>query len=70
MRFSKWIVSLIVALNVAFAGAVFYVFLRVGTEPVTLIGCWFAFTTGELWLMASIKKTETKEGQDDYRSDC
>jgi hypothetical protein len=37
-----------------------YVFLRVGSEPVTLIGCWFAFTTGELWMLSSIKKTKVK----------
>ncbi len=66
MRFSKWIVSLIVLLNVGFTVAVLYTFLRVGTEPTTLIAAWFAFTTGELWLLATIKKTEVKEGQDDY----
>jgi len=70
MRFSKWIVSLIVLLNVGFTVAVLYTFLRVGTEPTTLIAAWFAFTTGELWLLATIKKTEVKEGQDEYRSGC
>lgn len=66
MRFSKWIVSLIVLLNVGFTVAVLYTFLRVGTEPVTLIGCWFAFTTGELWFLAGIKKKEITEGENEY----
>lgn len=58
MKFSKVIVSLVVLLNVVFTGAVLYIFLRVGSEPMTLIGTWFAFTTGELWMLSSIKKKE------------
>ena len=64
MRFSKGIVALIVFLNVFFAGAVLYTFLKVGSEPVTLIGCWFAFTTGELFLLAGIKKKEIDKGDE------
>lgn len=55
-RFSKRIVSLVIFLNVAFTAAVLYVFLRTSSEPTTLVGCWFAFTTGELWMLSSIKK--------------
>lgn len=66
MKFSKMIVTLVILLNVAFAAAVLYVFLRVGTEPVTLIGCWFTFTTGELWMLSSIKKNEIKENEDEH----
>lgn len=58
MKFSKIIVSLIILLNVLFTAGILYVFLRVGSEPATLIGAWFAFTTGELWMLASIKKKE------------
>lgn len=65
MKFSKIIVSLIILLNVLFTTGVLYVFLKVGSEPMTLIGCWFAFTTGELWLLATIKKKEI--GNDEYR---
>lgn len=66
MRFSKIIVSLVIILNVFFTAAVLYAFLKVGSEPMTLIGCWFAFTTGELWLLANIKKSKIKkkEGED------
>ena len=62
MRFSKKIVSAVVILNTVFAAAVFYVFCKVGSEPTALIGAWFAFTTTELWQLASIKKKEAKKG--------
>lgn len=32
---------------------------------MTLIGCWFAFTTGELWMLSSIKKSKVKKEGDD-----
>lgn len=63
-KFSKIIVASIVLLNVIFTIAVLYAFVRVGSEPAILIGAWFGWTTGELWLLASIKKTkEKKKGQ-------
>ncbi len=64
MRFSKAIVSLIIMLNVIFSAAVLFVFLKIGSEPMTLIGAWFAFTTGELWLLAGIKKKEVEKQND------
>lgn len=60
-RFSKFIVTLVILLNLIFTAAVLYVFLNVGSEPVTLIGCWFGFTTGELWMLSSIKKNKVKK---------
>jgi hypothetical protein len=38
------------------------VFLKTSSEPTSLIVAWFGFTTGELWLVKDIKKTEIKEG--------
>ena len=65
-RFSKFIVTVVILLNILFTAAVLYVFLQTGSEPMTLIGCWFAFTTGELWMLSSIKKTKVrKDGNDD-----
>ncbi len=64
MRFSKLIVSLIILLNVLFTVGVLYIFLRVGNEPSVLIGAWFAFTTGELWMLSSIKKKEIDNERD------
>lgn len=54
--FSKFIVGLVIILNIIFTVAVLYIFLQVGNEPMTLIGAWFTFTTGELWMLSSIKK--------------
>lgn len=62
--FSKFIISLVIALNIIFTIAVFAAFLRVGDEPTALIVAWFAFTTGELWMLASIKKKEIVEDAD------
>ena len=58
MKYSKFIVALIILLNAVFTAFTLYVFLKTASEPTALIGCWFAFTTGELWLLASIKKSE------------
>ena len=58
MKYSKVIVALVILLNTVFTGAVLYIFLSIGNEPVVLIGAWFAFTTSELWLLAGIKKKE------------
>ena len=60
-KFSKVIVAAVVLLNTIFTAAVLYTCLKVGSEPMTLIGCWFAFTTGELWMLSSIKKTKVNK---------
>lgn len=62
VKFSKMVVTMIIFLNVVFTTSVLYIFLKVGSEPIVLIGAFFAFTTGELWMIASIKKTEVKGG--------
>ncbi len=58
--FSKFIVLLVVAMNTGFTLAVLYIFRKVGSEPTALIGAWFGFTTGELWMLSSIKKAKVK----------
>jgi len=65
-RFSKFIVTFVILLNVIFTAAVLYIFLQVGSEPQVLIGSWFAFTTGELWMLSSIKKKKVKENENEY----
>jgi len=63
--FSKAIVTLVVCINILFSAAVLLIFYKTSSEPVALIGCWFAFTTGELWMLATIKKAKVrKESQD------
>ncbi len=62
MRYSKLIVALVILLNTGFAGAVLFVFLRVGSEPTTLVAAWFGFTTVELWTLAGITKAKVIQG--------
>ncbi len=64
MRYSKLIVALVILLNTGFAGAVLYLFLRVGHEPTALIAAWFAFTTGELWLLSGITREKVRRDAD------
>ena len=62
-KFSKAVVMFIIAANVAFTIAILLVFVRVGSEPSVLVGAFFAFTTGELWLLAKIKREKIKKGE-------
>lgn len=61
--FSKFIVGLVLILNILFTVAVLCVFLKTSSEPMTLVGCWFAFTTTELVALANIKGKKIKKGE-------
>jgi len=63
-RFSKKVVRWVILLNAVFVVAVLFLYWHTGSEPATLIVSWFAFTTGELWALAGIKKEETRQGGD------
>lgn len=63
-RFSKLIVALVIALNVAFTGAVIFVCLKGSFVPDSLIVAWFAFTTGELWLLSGITREKVRKDAD------
>lgn len=60
--FSKILVVFIITANVAFTVAVLLIFRAVGSEPATLIASWFAFTTGELFLLSKIKREKIRKG--------
>ncbi len=62
-KYSKCIVVLVIALNIIFAAAVLYAFIRTSSEPSTLVASWFAFSTTELWALASIKKSKIKNSE-------
>lgn len=62
-KYSKALVTFIILLNVAFTIAVLYVFLKTSNEPTTLIASFFAFTTGELWMLSGIKKKKVDKGE-------
>jgi len=63
-RFSTKVVRWVILLNALFVVAVLFLYWHTGSEPSTLIASWFAFTTGELWALAGIKKEETRQGGD------
>ena len=60
-KFSKRIVVLVILLNIIFTGAVFAAAFFNHIIPDSLIGAWFAFTTGELWFLSTIKKSEGEQ---------
>ena len=69
-RFSKWIVALVILLNVGFTAATLLVFWKTnGNEPTALITAWFAFTTGELWMLSGIRKAKIKANSTDTNDD-
>ncbi len=59
-RYSKVMVAIVIILNALFAAGVLYVFRQTGSEPSSLVVSWFAFTTGELLMLSSIKKVKEK----------
>ena len=63
-KFSKTIISTVIILNILFTAAVLYVFLKTSVEPAALVVAWFGWTTGELWMLASIKKKKVERGKD------
>lgn len=58
--YSKLIIMSIILLNILFTVAVLYVSLKGGIVPDSLIVSWFGFTTGELWMLSSIKKKKVE----------
>lgn len=61
-RFSKKVVRWVILLNTLFVIAVLLIYWHTGSEPAALIASWFAFTTGELWALAGIKRKEIHAG--------
>ena len=62
-KFSKLIVSFVIIINILFTIGILYIFLKTASEPVTLIGAWFTFTTVEIWQLAKIKQTKEKNNE-------
>lgn len=69
MRFSKVIVAAVIAMNALFAIAVLAVFWHTGSEPQALVVAWFAFTTGELWALSKIKRSEGRKDNADNQTE-
>ena len=65
-RTSKRIIMFVIVAIFAFTGLAIWTQVKTGMElSPTLITCFFTFCTGELWMLASIKKTKLKNGQKD-----
>lgn len=60
-KYSKYIVTFIIVMNIMFTIAILYVFNHTGNEPSTLVSAFFAFTTVELWSLAGIKKKKIEK---------
>lgn len=59
IHLTKWIVPFVIISIFTFTGLAMWVQIRSGVElSASLITCFFAFCTGELWMLASIKKTK------------
>lgn len=54
--FSKGVVVSIFLLVILFTCAVLYIVFKGGSEPSTLVGCFFAWATGELGWLAWVKR--------------
>lgn len=62
---SAWVIPFVIFSLFGFTAIAVYVQIRTGIElSSTLITCFFAFCTGELWMLASIKKTRLKNGEE------
>lgn len=65
--YSKIIVAFVIIINIFFTIGTLYIFLKTGSEPTTLIGAWFTFTTVEVWQLAKIKRSKSKkENKNEY----
>ena len=63
-RTSKLIIFFVIISIFVFTGLAMWVQLVTGVElSPTLITCFYAFCTGELWMLASIKKSKLNNGQ-------
>ena len=60
-KYSKYIVTFIIVMNIMFTIAILYVFNHTGNEPSTSVSAFFAFTTVELWSLAGIKKKKIEK---------
>lgn len=63
-RTSKVIIAFVIVSLFTYTAAAIWLQLKIGVElSPTLTTCVFGFCTGELWLLANIKKTKINNGQ-------
>ena len=59
-KFSKLLVLFIVVTAILFTIAILYIYVKMGTEPTTLIVAFFGFLGAELGALATIKIKEER----------
>lgn len=65
-RTSKLIIIVVIISLFGYTGLAMWLQYKTNIEiSPTLTTCYFAFCTGELWMLASIKKSKLKTGQKD-----
>lgn len=69
IRFSKKIVILVIAMNIAFTLEMIRIFKTYGAIPESLVVPWFGFTTVELWGLSKIKRNEDQLASQQYNDD-
>lgn len=63
IKFASIVVLAVIGLNVWFTREIIALVRDISYEPTALVAAWFAFTTGELWCLSSIKRKKIeKEG--------
>ena len=63
-RTSKLIILFVILSLFSYTTAAIWLQLKIGVEvSPTLTTCFFAFCTGELWMLSTIKKTKIANGQ-------
>ncbi len=63
----KWVVPFVIFSIFLFTGVAIWLQYKIGMElSPTLITCFYGFCVGELWCLASIKKTKVMNG---YKSE-
>ena len=63
-RTSKFIIVFVILSLFTYTGLAMWVQIKSGIElSPTLTTCFFAFCTGELWILATIKKSKIANGQ-------
>ena len=69
IKTSAWVIPFVIFSLFSFTGIAVFVQIKTGIElSPTLITCFFAFCTGELWMLASIKKSKLKNGDSAVKS--
>lgn len=74
IKTSKWVVPFVIISIFTFTGLAMWLQFTTSVElSPTLITCFYAFCTGELWMLASIKKHKIyriKDKKEDGDSEC